>query len=149
MRLRVDRFPHRAGASRMLARARRIGVLIVGLLVVSCAHRQVSMICAGDVENGSGGVIRDMRIVHEPTGRFFAVGALQPGKSFFLDFGPRELEATAADVTWTDVSGSRHRARLGLTALRERNPGGPFRLVYSIGAAGQASVSLRPCQSSP
>ena len=119
--------------------------LAAWLLLAGCAARQLSTVCAGDVENNSGAVIRDLRITHMPTGRFFAVGSLQPGKSFFLDFQTRELEATSADLTWTDSSGRPHRDRLDLRLLMGAHPGGPYRMVYSIWSDGLASVNLRAC----
>ena len=96
------------------------------------------MICAADAVNVSGAPLSDVRIVHEPTGRFFAVGTLLPGRSFFLDFRERELVAQSAVVSWTDASGRPHEDRLDMRGVGQPGSGRPLRITYVIGEDGEA-----------
>ena len=112
---------------------------------MGCAERRVVMICAADAVNVSGAPLSDVRIVHEPTGRFFAVGTLLPGRSFFLDFRERELLAQSAVVSWTDAAGRPHEERLDIDGFGLASSGRPLRIVYVIRDDGRAAVEARPC----
>jgi hypothetical protein len=112
---------------------------------MGCAQRRAAMICAADAVNVSGAPLSDVRIVHEPTGRFFAVGTLLPGRSFFLDFRERELVAQSAVVSWTDASGRPHEDRLDMRGVGQPGSGRPLRITYVIGEDGEAVVEVRPC----
>ena len=134
------------------ARGARAGLLLraaalLAFLAASmgCAERRAAMICAADAVNVSGAPLSDVRIVHEPTGRFFAVGTLLPGRSFFLDFRERELAAQSAVVSWTDAAGRQHEERLDIDGFGLAASGRPLRIVYVIRNGGGAAVEVRPC----
>ena len=128
----------------------RAAVLCAALMLVSgCAGRQATLICAADARNVSGAPLFNVHIAHEPTGKFFAVGTLLPGRSFFLDFRERELKAETAVLSWSDALGRPHTERLDMRGINSADPAQPLRIVYVIGEGDNAGVEVRPCLSSP
>ena len=119
------------------------------MLVAGCAGRKATLICAADARNVSGSPLFNVHIAHEPTGKFFAVGTLLPGRSFFLDFRERELKAETAVLSWSDVLGRPHTERLDMRGISPADPDQPLRIVYVIGDGDNAGVEVRPCISTP
>lgn len=124
-------------------------ICAVLMLVAGCAGRHATLICAADARNVSGAPLYNVHIAHEPTGKFFSVGTLLPGRSFFLDFRERELKAETAVLNWSDVWGRPHTERLDMRSIGPADPAQPLRIVYVIGEGGNAGVEVRPCLSAP
>lgn len=122
-------------------------VCAVLMLVAGCAGRHATLICAADARNVSGATLYNVHIAHEPTGKFFSVGTLLPGRSFFLDFRERELKAETAVLSWSDVWGQPHTERLDMRGIGPADPAQPLRIVYVIGEG--AGVEVRPCLAAP
>ena len=117
------------------------------MLVAGCAGHGATRICAADARNVSGAPLYNGHIAHEPTGKFFSVGTLLPGRSFFLDFRERELKAETAVLSWSDVWGQPHTERLDMRGIGPADPAQPLRIVYVIGEG--AGVEVRPCLAAP
>ena len=124
-------------------------VCAVLMLVAGCAGHRATLICAADARNVSGAPLYNVHITHEPTGKFFSVGTLLPGRSFFLDFRERELKAETAVLSWSDARGRPHTERLDMRRIGPADPAQPLRIVYVIGEGGDAGVEIRPCLSAP
>ena len=113
------------------------------LLFTGCTAQRV-LLCGGRVHNSSDRDLRDVRIVHQPTGQMLANNLLLAGSDVELAFTDLEMKASAATIDWYDPGLGALQASLVLP--RHGQGGGPQRLVYEINGAGQIAVRLLSCQ---
>jgi hypothetical protein len=102
------------------------------------------MLRGGEIRNATQSAIRDVRATHEPTRRTVFASQILPGRAFELQFSPRELQSTHAELTWTDASGRACSARLAIPGCPSELADRPIRVVYTIQGNGTANVELAP-----
>lgn len=111
-------------------------------LLAGCASQQV-LLCGGRIHNAAGRELRDVKIVHQPTGQMVMSNLVPAGGDVDLAFTDLEMKATSATVEWHDTQRGRQQASLAVP--RHAGTGGPQRLVYDIDGVGQVQVRLIPC----
>jgi hypothetical protein len=110
-------------------------------LLAGCAGHRVQL-CGGRIHNASGRELRDIRIVHQPTGQMVMNNLLPAGGDIDLFFTDLELKATSATIAWEDGQGPRQAT---LVLPRHGGGSGLQRLVYEISQGGRAQARLIPC----
>ena len=119
-----------------------IHIFIITLALVllgGCATRQV-LLDRALVINATPGIISEVKVRHEPTGKIGAANMILPQKSFDLGFSKQPMLAKEAVVTWIDQSGLQRRAKV---ALPNKSDGETSVLVYTIQSAGDITVELK------
>lgn len=80
------------------------------------------------IQNDSSQVIRDIKIIHAPTGVMGEVNMILPHASFELGLLQSDLKADKAAVNWLDAQG---KAQSRVVSLPKRNAnGGKMALIY-------------------
>ena len=117
-------------------------VLALVLALTGCATPH-QMLNRAVVHNATSGIITDVRVVHEPTGKSGKVSTILPRRSLEIGFSEHPMLGRHAIVTWKDQDGMRRKAGVALpspkTAAKE---GRAMTLVYIIEPAGNVSVQL-------
>ena len=111
-------------------------------LQAGCASQRV-LLCGGRIHNDSGRELRDIKIVHQPTGQMVMNNLLPAGGDVDLAFTDLEMKATSATLEWYDTQRGARQVTLALP--RQGENGGPQRLIYDINGAGQVQARLIPC----
>jgi hypothetical protein len=95
------------------------------------------------VFNDTAGIISEVKVRHEPTGKIGSINMILPQKSLDLGFPKQPMRAKEAVVTWIDQNGRQRRVKIELPVdrggLRE---GQANSLVYTIHPAGNVNVRL-------
>jgi hypothetical protein len=91
------------------------------------------------VINNTEGIISEVVIRHEPTGKVGSASMILPQKSFDLGFSQQPLLAKEATVTWINQSGEPKRVEV---SLPYESDGDSNILVYIIGPADKVHVTL-------
>jgi hypothetical protein len=91
------------------------------------------------VINSTQGIISEVKVRHEPTGKIGAASMILPQKSFDLGFSQQPLLAKEATVTWIDQSGKPKRVEV---SLPYESDGDSNILVYIIDPANKVHVTL-------
>jgi hypothetical protein len=120
----------------------RIMAPAILLLLAGCASQPV-LLCGGRIHNASGRELRNIKIVHQPTGQMVMNNLLPAGSDVDLAFADLKLKATSATIEWYDAAPGPRQATLALP--NHGGSGGPQRLVYDINGAGQVQARLIPC----
>jgi hypothetical protein len=96
------------------------------------------------VINNTEGVISEVVIHHEPTGKIGAASMILPQKSFDLEFSKQPLLAEKAIVSWRDQNGHVKNEVVTLPGSGDASgKGQPGSLVYRINPDGNVTVDLR------
>ena len=112
------------------------------LIFTGCAVHDI-MLDHAVIRNETPGVISDVQVVHEPTGKTGAVNMILPQRSFELGFAGQPLRAKRAIITWNDHEGQGRRSEADLPAPPAISPNGQYySLIYSIHPAGVVRVQL-------
>lgn len=112
------------------------------MIFSGCAARNV-MLDHAVIRNDTAGIISDVQVVHEPTGKTGAINLILPQKSFELGFAGQPMLAKRAIITWNDHEGHRRRSAVGLPAKPDISRNGEsYSLVYSIQPGGVVNVHL-------
>ena len=111
-------------------------------IFTGCAAQDI-MLDHAVVRNETAGIISNVQVVHEPTGKTGAINMILPQRSFEVGFAGQPLRAKRAIITWNDHEGKGRRSEVALPA----SPGVPrkkhsYSLVYSIQPAGVVRVQL-------
>lgn len=109
------------------------------LFFAGCAAKHV-MLDRAVVRNDTGGIITDVKVVHEPTGKTGGVNMILPHMSFELGFAEQPMDAKRAIITWTDRENILRRSEVALPGRRDTKQGQSHILVYTIQPAGIAHV---------
>ena len=95
------------------------------------------------VINATAGIISEVKVRHEPTGKIGAVNMILPQKSLDLGFPRQPMRGRQGIVTWFDHNGHQRRAKVELPADRGSFSEGQAKsLVYTIEPAGVVHVHL-------
>ena len=117
--------------------------LVSSQFVISgCATRKV-MLDRAVVINATAGIITEVKVRHEPTGKIGAVNMILPQKSFDLGFQSQPMLARESVVTWTDQNGQQRRTVLSLPKGLTTGEGQAMILVYTIHPSGDVTVELK------
>lgn len=123
---------------------RKICPLAIALifLLAGCTSQRV-LICGGRIYNATGRELRDIKIVHQPTGQMLMNNLLPPGSDVDLAFADRELRAASATIEWHDTQRGPQQVTLALPS--HGGTAGPQRLIYEINGPGEVQARLVPC----
>jgi hypothetical protein len=112
------------------------------LFFIGCAAKNV-LLDRAVVRNDTVGIITDVKVVHEPTGKTGGVNMILPQMSFELGFAGQAMHAKRAVITWKDHKGIRRRSEVSLPDSPDASKQGhPNSLVYTIQPAGVVLVHL-------
>jgi len=112
------------------------------LILSGCAAKTV-LLDHAVVRNDTAGIISDVQVVHEPTGKTGAINMILPQRSFELGFAGQPMRAKRAIIIWNDHEGHRRRSAVALPAMPDiSKEGQSYSLVYSIQPAGVVRVQL-------
>lgn len=121
-----------------------ISILVAFLLPTfsGCASKHV-ILDRAIVRNDTPGIITEVKIVHEPTGKTGAVSMILPHNAFELGFAEQPMLGEHAIITWRDHEGYLRK----FEATLPDNPGTKtkgknFILIYTIRSAGVARIHL-------
>ena len=81
--------------------------------ISGCAARQV-MLDRAVVFNDTAGIISEVKVRHEPTGKIGAVNMILPQRSLDLGFPRQPMLAKEAVITWRDHQGMSRRVKVAL-----------------------------------
>lgn len=96
------------------------------------------------VINDTGGIITEVKVHHEPTGKIGSVNMILDQSSFDLGFPKQPMLAKEAVVTWIDQNGHQRRAEIILPDESDASDEGTTnRLIYTIQSAGIVTVELK------
>lgn len=90
--------------------------------------------------NDSDQVIKDVRIVHEPTDAMGEVSMILPHSEFELGLLQTRLKADKAVVHWTDARGHQRKGVVSMPAVAEKTQS--MVLVYRFTAGGNVTAEL-------
>ena len=120
----------------------RFCAVFIIFLVLGCAARQIYLDRAV-VRNETAGIIHQVRVRQEPTGKIGEVLSILPQSSLELGFARSPLLAKNSIVTWTGRDGRAHTAELELPqAGPQRSAGEGLVLVYTIHPGGDVTAAL-------
>ena len=112
------------------------------LILTGCAAKYV-MLDRAVVRNDTGGIITDVKVVHEPTGKTGGVNMILPQMSFELGFAGQPMLAKRAIITWKDHKDIRRRSEVVLPDRPDASKQGQSHsLVYTIKPTGGVVVHL-------
>jgi hypothetical protein len=112
------------------------------LILSGCAAKTV-LLDHAVVRNDTAGIISDVQVVHEPTGKTGAINMILPQKSFELGFAGQPMRAKRAIITWNDDEGHRRKSAVALPAKPDvSKEEQSYSLIYSIQPAGVVLVKL-------
>ena len=121
-----------------------ISLFIAFLLpaISGCTSRHL-IIDRAIVRNETPGIIRDVKVIHEPTGKSGAVNMILPNNTFELGFAGQPMYGKHAIITWRDYEGRLRNFEAPLpTNLDVKGKGNNFILVYTIQTKGDVSIHL-------
>lgn len=95
------------------------------------------------VINATTGIITEVTVRHEPTGKIGSINMILPQRSLDLGFPKQPMLAKEAVVTWIDQSGRQRRVEVALPDGSDGTGGGQSNsLVYFILPNGLVNVRL-------
>lgn len=107
-----------------------------------CASKQV-ILDRAVVRNDTPGMITEVKVVHEPTGKTGAVSMILPHNAFELGFAGQPMLGERAIVTWRDHEGYLRKFEAPLPDNPDTKAKGKnFILIYTIQPAGVARIHL-------
>ena len=110
--------------------------------ISGCAARQV-MLDRAVVFNDTAGIISEVKVRHEPTGKIGAVNMILPQRSLDLGFPRQPMLAKEAVITWRDHQGMSRKVKVALPDGSDGTGGGQSNsLVYFILPNGLVNVRL-------
>ena len=111
-------------------------------MLSACAGPRISVDRAV-VHNATPGVIIDVKVLHQPTGKTGSVNKILPNRSLNLGFSKQPMLAKEAIVTWQDHNGQQRKIRVSLPYDREAAWGKQeMSLIYTIHPSGKVTVEL-------
>ena len=119
-----------------------IFVFVSMAVLPGCLARQV-MLDRAVVINVTDGIISEVVVRHEPTGKVGAASMIIPRNSFDLGFSKQSLLAEEAIVSWRDQNGRVKKTVVTLPGSDEvTGRGQPVSLIYRIYPDGSVTVDL-------
>jgi len=107
-----------------------------------CASKHV-ILDRAIVQNDTPGIITEVKVVHEPTGKTGAVSMILPDNAFELGFAGQPMLGEHAIVTWRDHEGYLRKFEGTLPDNPDtKTKGKNFILIYTIESAGVARIHL-------
>jgi len=127
----------------------KIGKYIITLCIafffpaVSGCTSRYFIIDRAIVRNATPEIIRDVKIIHEPTGKTGAVNMILPNNTFELGFAGQPMRGKHAIITWRDYKGHLKKFEAPLPDNRGVNgKGNHFILIYTIQTKGDVFIHL-------
>ena len=112
------------------------------LAISGCTSRHL-IIDRAIVRNETPGIIRDVKVIHEPTGKSGAVNMILPNKTFELGFAGQPMLGKHAIITWLDYEGYLRKFEAPLPNNPDaKGKGKNYILVYRIQTKGNVSIRL-------
>ncbi len=113
---------------------------IVVLTLLGCTTQNVTLDKA-IIHNATPGVITDVNVLHEPTGKTGGVNIILPGRSLNIGFSGQPMLAKQAIITWRDSSGKKRRSEVSLPYDQKASwEQRPISLVYVIQPSGNVTT---------
>ena len=110
--------------------------------ISGCTSRHL-IIDRAIVRNETPGIITDVKVIHEPTGKSGAVNMILPNKTFELGFAGQPMFGKHAIITWKDYEGHLRKFVTPLPKNRDaKGKGNNYILVYTIQTKGDVSIHL-------
>jgi hypothetical protein len=95
------------------------------------------------VLNDTAGIISEVTVLHEPTGKIGVANMILPQRSLDLGFSRQPMLAKEAIVTWRDHDGRQRQVLVTLPGDRDAlGEGKTNSLVYTIHPSGDVTVEL-------
>jgi len=95
------------------------------------------------VFNDTAGIISEVKVRHEPTGKIGSINMILPQRSLDLGFSRQPMLAKESIVTWIDQNGRQRRVKVALPDGSDGTGGGQSNsLVYFILPNGLVNVRL-------
>ena len=96
------------------------------------------------IRNETGGVISDVRVRHEPSGKIGEVHSILARSQFEIGFAEQRMQATRSYVTWRNQTGQEQSVELALPpAGQSAGDQGPAILLYTIYPESRVTVELK------
>lgn len=123
---------------------RLIKYFVVCLIVFAGCATQHAMVERAIVINNTEGIISEVVIRHEPTGKIGAANMILPRNSFDLGFSKQPLLAEEAIISWRNQDGHHQKVKVKLPDFVEvSGKEQPGSLVYTIYPGNIVSVELK------
>lgn len=122
-------------------RLSQIFIAAVFFLLSGCLSKPVQLDSAV-IQNESPQVIRDVKIVHHPTGKMGEVNMVLPHSEFELGMLQSRLAADKAKVSWIDSQGNQREAVVRIPEAPSRDK--DMILIYYFDRGGGVSALLQP-----
>lgn len=118
-------------------------IFVFIMLACGCASQQV-ILDQAVIRNNTNGIISQVRVSHEPTGKIGEVHSILPNSSFNLGFSHQTMRAEKAVVTWTSNVGRESRVELIIPRDNAKaKQGTAMKLIYTIHRDGIATVEFK------
>lgn len=116
-------------------------VILFSFMLSSCLGKPIQLDRAM-IQNDSSQVIRDVKIVHEPTNTIGEVNMVLPHSAFELGYLDSEIKANRAEVSWRDAQGRARQTAVSIPTKRRGNE--KMVLIYRFLPGSSVLISLEP-----